>query len=80
MPRDPARRRGTRQPFRPGDLLPYWAYGRFNGNHLYDLSEDPTEDENRAGEKREADAADMLREALKQVDAPDDQFARLGLV
>ncbi len=68
-----------RQPFREGDMLPYWAYGRFSGNHLYDLRSDPGEDENRAGEPREGEAADRLREALKAVDAPDDQFARLGL-
>jgi arylsulfatase A-like enzyme len=42
-----------RQPFRDGDLLPYWAYGRFSGNHLFDLNNDPGEDENRAGEPRE---------------------------
>jgi hypothetical protein len=69
-----------RQPFREGDLLPYWAYGRFDGNHLYDLKNDPGEDENRAGEAPERENADRLREALKAVDAPDDQFARLGLL
>jgi arylsulfatase A-like enzyme len=69
-----------RQPFRAGDLLPFWAYGDFHGNHLYDLKNDPTEEENRAGEKQERDVADRLREALKDVDAPDDQFVRLGLV
>ena len=68
-----------RQPFAPGDLLPFWAYGDFSGNHLYDLKNDPHEDENRAGEPRERDVADRLREALKAVEAPDDQFARLGL-
>jgi arylsulfatase A-like enzyme len=68
-----------RQPFRAGDLLPYWAAGRFSGNHLYCLRDDPTEDENRAGEARERDAAEQLREALKAIDAPDDQFVRLGL-
>jgi hypothetical protein len=68
-----------RQPFQPGDLLPFWAYGDFSGNHLYDLKNDPVEEENRAGEPRERAAADRLREALKAVDAPDDQFARLGL-
>jgi arylsulfatase A-like enzyme len=68
-----------RQPFVAGDMLPFWAYGDFSGNHLYDLRNDPDEDENRAGERRERDAADKLREALKQIEAPDDQFARLGL-
>jgi hypothetical protein len=68
-----------RQPFGAGDLLPYWAYGRFTGNHLYDVQNDPAEDENRAGEARERDASDRLREALKLVGAPDDQFQRLGI-
>jgi hypothetical protein len=43
------------------------------------LRNDPDENENRAGEKRERESADKLREALKQIEAPDDQFARLGL-
>jgi arylsulfatase A-like enzyme len=68
-----------RQPFRAGDLLPYWAAGKFSGNHLYKLCDDPDETENRAGEPRERDHADQLREALKAVEAPDDQLVRLGL-
>jgi arylsulfatase A-like enzyme len=69
-----------RQPFRQGDLLPFWALGPFSGNHLYDLHNDPDEAENRAGERAEREAADRLRAALQEVDAPDDQFVRLGLV
>jgi arylsulfatase A-like enzyme len=69
-----------RQPYQPGDLLPYWARGGFSGNHLFDLANDPTEDENRAGERLEDDYADLLRQALQAVDSPDDQFIRLGLV
>ena len=68
-----------RQPFRQGDLLPFWALGQFSGNHLYDLHNDPNEDENRAGEGSENDAADLLFQALREVEAPNDQFARLGL-
>jgi hypothetical protein len=68
-----------RQPFRQGDLLPYWAYGRFSGNHLYNLANDPTEDENRAGTSEEREAADRLREALIAIEAPGDQLVRLGL-
>jgi arylsulfatase A-like enzyme len=68
-----------RQPFVAGDMLPYWANGRFSGNHLYDLSLDPDEQENRAGDRRERDAADQLRAALLAVEAPSDQFERLGL-
>jgi hypothetical protein len=68
-----------RQPFVQGDLLPYWANGPFTGNHLYDVGNDPAEDQNRAGERRERASADKLREALKQLEAPSDQFERLGL-
>jgi hypothetical protein len=68
-----------RQPFQQGDLLPFWAYGKFSGNHLYDLRNDPHEDENRRGEPAEADAADKLRQALLAIEAPGDQLARLGL-
>ena len=68
-----------RQPFEPGDMVPYWALTRFSGNHAYDLRADPAEDENRAGEPLEADLADKLRQALIAVEAPADQFARLGL-
>ena len=69
-----------RQPFGAGDALPFWAYGQFDGNHLYALAEDPTEQEDKAGESGEKEAADQLREALLAVEAPDDQLVRLGLV
>jgi arylsulfatase A-like enzyme len=68
-----------RQPFVQGDRLPFWALGPFSGNHLYDLYNDPSEDENRAGERRERESADRLRAALIEIEAPDDQLARLGL-
>ena len=68
-----------RQPFRAGDLLPYWALGPFTGNHLYDLHNDPVEEEDRAGERSEDEQADRLREALMSIEAPGDQLVRLGL-
>jgi hypothetical protein len=68
-----------RQPFVDGDMLPYWAAGHFDGNHLYDLSNDPEEDENLAGSKHEKTAKDLLHDALKDVEAPSDQFERLAL-
>lgn len=73
-----------RQPFGPGDPLPYWAFTRFRGNLLFDTSVDPLENEDRSGEvgspsAEEREVADLLREALLEVDAPDDQLARLGL-
>jgi hypothetical protein len=68
-----------RQPFQAGDLLPFWAYSRFTGNHVWDLSLDPDEDEDRAGEPLEKELADLLRSALDEVEAPADQLVRLGL-
>ncbi len=68
-----------RQPFRPGDPLRFWAMGHFSGNHLYALEDDPSEERNLAGTRHEHDAADQLREALGEIEAPADQLERLGL-
>ena len=68
-----------RQPFRAGDLLPLWAVGQFSGSHLYDLGDDPDEEQNLAGTGAERGAADALRAALDAVEAPHDQLERLGL-
>ena len=72
-----------RQPFAPGDLLPMWAgtekiIGR---HHSYDLGIDPNEQENRAskGETLEREMTELLQEALRALDAPHEQFVRLGL-
>ena len=43
-----------RQPFGPGDLLPFWAYGVETDHHLlHDLDADPWQTENRAGAAEE---------------------------
>jgi arylsulfatase A-like enzyme len=68
-----------RQPLRASDRLPLWAWGEFSGNHLYDLADDPDEERNLAGTAAERDAADALRAALEDIEAPRDQFERLGL-
>ena len=69
-----------RQPFEPGDRLPYWAMGTPPDEHfLFDLGEDPGERRNLAGTAAEKDAIDLLRAALEDIDAPDDQLQRLGL-
>jgi len=67
------------QPFAAGDPLPFWAWGEFSGDHLYDLREDPSEIRNLASEGSVRDAADALRAALETVEAPAEQFERLGL-
>jgi arylsulfatase A-like enzyme len=69
-----------RQPFAAGDTLPFWAYTQFVGNLAYELSEDPTEEHNRADDKVGRELADMLHGALVDLGAPADQLARLGFV
>ena len=68
-----------RQTWDAGDPVPYWANGEFAGNHLYQLTEDPTEERNLAGSRAENDAAEQLRAALLDIEAPTEQLVRLGL-
>ncbi len=70
-----------RQPFQPGDALPFWVSGGANvgKHHLYDLDVDPDEAENRTGEAVERRMQDLLRTALGELDAPTEQIERLGL-
>jgi arylsulfatase A-like enzyme len=69
-----------RQPFAAGDPVPYWAAtGRARGHLLFDLDEDPAEEHDQAGTRAEADAEELLRVALASVDAPVEQYERLGL-
>jgi arylsulfatase A-like enzyme len=68
-----------RQLWDESDRLPYWAYARFSGNHLFDLANDPDEMENLVGDGAERRSAEALEAALKAVDAPHEQLVRLGL-
>ncbi len=69
-----------RQPFAPGDRVPFWVgRGCVDVHHLYDLDVDPSEDEDLAGTQREGEMLELLRAALAAVEAPDEQYARLGL-
>jgi arylsulfatase A-like enzyme len=68
-----------RQPFREGDLLPFWSMGTPPGSWLWNLAEDPGELRSRAGEPVERELEEKLRAALREVEAPDDQLERLGL-
>jgi arylsulfatase A-like enzyme len=70
-----------RQPFDPSDHLPYWAGGDFSGDVLYDrLEADATgQVRNIADTPAARDMTDLLVEALRAVEAPDEQFARLAL-
>lgn len=68
-----------RQVWEAGDAVPYWAATRFRGNHLYDLAADPAEESNLAGGSEESATAERLAAALRTIEAPATQFARLGL-
>lgn len=69
-----------RQQFKPGDLLPYWCLGqRANAHCLYDLTNDPTEDQDLTGQPAEARMRDLLRSALEEIEAPAEQLERLGI-
>jgi hypothetical protein len=69
-----------RQPFGPGDSLPFWVNERAVDQHvLFDLDVDPDEQENRVGETVEADMIELLRVALTDVEAPAEHLVRLGI-
>jgi hypothetical protein len=68
-----------RQTWDASDAIPFWARAKFTGNHLFDVATDPTEENNRTGEAGEKRYADLLRHALEEVEAPPEQFERLGL-
>ncbi|WP_304175307.1 sulfatase [Phenylobacterium aquaticum] len=67
------------QPFDAGDHLPFWALVKPTGNHLFDRRADPDEQTNLAGTPLEAELAAQLTAALKELEAPNAQFQRLGL-
>jgi len=62
------------------DALPYWAFTKFSGNHLYDLAADPSEENNLAGSALEKEMEELLKTALDDVKAPREQWERLGLI
>jgi arylsulfatase A-like enzyme len=69
-----------RQPFAPGDRVPFWVgHQCVDAHFLFDLDNDPEENENLRGTRREADMGELLREALKTMEAPQEQLQRLGL-
>ena len=68
-----------RQPFREGDLLPFWSYAKQYETILFHRTEDPDETVNRIGDSIAKDAEELLRVALTEVDAPSEQFERLAL-
>jgi hypothetical protein len=69
-----------RQPFGPGDRLPFWAGGRPpTASYLFDTGIDPEERENRAGSRDEEAMADALSVELRRISAPPELRERVGL-
>lgn len=69
-----------RQPFEPGDLLPFWAaMAAPVTSCLFDVDVDPGELENQAGGRQEAELADALAVELRRIEAPSDVLERIGL-
>jgi len=69
-----------RQPFTPGDMLPFHALDPGSERSvLFSVEDDPAETHDLAGTRREREAEELLVEALRAVEAPIEQFERLGL-
>jgi arylsulfatase A-like enzyme len=69
-----------RQPFQPGDMLPFWGWGApVDDHHLHHI-DDLQESEHLVGGAVEAEMLALLGDVLRDLDAPDDQFERLGLL
>jgi arylsulfatase A-like enzyme len=70
-----------RQPFDPSDHVPYWAGGAFSGDLLYDRFEADAAGEvhNQAAGRAGAEMTDLLEAALRAIEAPNEQFVRLGV-
>jgi hypothetical protein len=52
---------------------------RIGEHHCYHLANDPGETENRLGSADERDMIELMRVALREVEAPGEQLERLGL-
>ncbi|MGH7864184.1 MAG: hypothetical protein ACREQB_04290 [Candidatus Binataceae bacterium] len=67
-----------RQPFPASDLLPNWVLGRFGGNHLYKLAEDPSEERNFTQTRIGKQLEEKPYSAPLEIEAPKDQLVRMG--
>ena len=68
------------QRWEEGDAVPFWALSRMTGNHLFDLTADPREDNNLAGSPAEPALVKRLAVVLSELEVPATQFERLGLI
>jgi arylsulfatase A-like enzyme len=69
-----------RQPFEPGDQLPFWA-GHIppSESYLFDTDADPFEAENQIGTRAESALRDAVATELRSIGAPDDVLERIGV-
>ena len=70
-----------------GDRLPFWAYGGLkNENLLYDRQSDPQQLQNLASPQGEvispleSELLEHMKQALLEINAPQDLMQRLGLL
>jgi arylsulfatase A-like enzyme len=68
-----------RQTWDASDSVPFWAWAKFSGHHLFDTRDDTGEDVDRVGVGEEKHMVAMLRDALRAIEAPPEQHVRLGL-
>jgi len=69
-----------RQPFGPDDPVPFWARtAPFSGDALFERIEDPDETHDRADDGVPSEVTDAMREALRLLEAPNEQLERMGL-
>ncbi len=66
------------QTWTEGDRVPFWAWTSFSGDHIYDLQSDPDEKTNLDDRKLSDRLNGRLKSALTEVEAPAEQFRRLG--
>ena len=65
-----------RQPFREGDMLPFWGYAKQYETMMFHRGEDPDETVNRIDDSIAKDAEELLRVALHQADPGVDRKRR----
>ena len=69
-----------RQPFEPGDPLPFWAgYLPPSDSYLFDVDTDPGEVDNRVGTGLESQMIDAVATELRRIGAPVDLLQRVGV-
>jgi arylsulfatase A-like enzyme len=69
-----------RQPFEPGDQLPFWA-GHLppSDSHLFDTENDPAEMENQLGTAMEGSMLEAMATELRGISAPVELLERIGV-